>query len=162
MKRVLLLRHAEARAAQGTEADFDRPLSERGRSAAHAAAQRIATSGLHIDVLYVSPAARTLQTAQIVAAGLAAAERLRLEPTLYPGTPEHLWAALQRLDEQVRCALLVGHNPSLSVLAGRWGLCAPGRELPTAGLGLAGFPPDIRWSALTWDQATPLELPAGS
>jgi phosphohistidine phosphatase len=160
MKRVLLLRHAEARAAQGNEPDFDRPLTERGRGAAHAAAQRLATSRLRIDVLCVSPAVRTRQTAQIVAAGLDAAERIRLEPSLYPGTAEHLWAALQQLDERVHCALLIGHNPSLSVLAGQWGLCAPGSELPTAGLCLAGFPPDLRWSALRADQASPLVLPA--
>ncbi len=160
MKRVLLLRHAEARAAHSDEADFDRPLSERGRSAAHAATARLATSQLRIDALYVSPALRTRQTAQIIAAGLDAAERIRLAPTLYPGTAESLWATLQQLDEQVHCVLLLGHNPALSELASQWRLCAPGTELPTAGLCMAGFPAGIRWSSLRPEQASPLALPA--
>src|ERR1700690_254060 len=160
MKRVLLLRHAEATPAQEHEQDFDRPLSERGRTAAHAATQRIAASQLRIDILYVSPAVRARETAQIVAAGLDATDRIRIEPALYPGTPESLWATLQQMDEQVRYALLIGHNPALSALAVQWRLCAPGPELPTAGLCMAGFPPGIRWSALRPEQAGALALPA--
>lgn len=160
MKRVLLLRHAEATAAHSNGQDFDRPLSERGRAAAQAVTQRIASSLLRIDILQVSPAVRTRETAQIVAAGLDAADRIRLVDALYPGTPESLWTTLQQMDEQVRCALLIGHNPALSALAGQWRLSPPGTELATAGLCMAGFPPDILWSALRPEQACSLALPA--
>ena len=159
MKRVLLLRHAEASPAQGAQPDIERPLTARGRAEALTATQRIAAGGLHIDVLYVSPAVRTRETAMIVAAGLDAAGRVQVEPALYPGTPESLWATLQKTDEQVRCALLVGHNPSLSALARQCSASAPGSELPTAGLCLAAFPGTIHWSALRPVQGRPLALP---
>jgi phosphohistidine phosphatase len=162
MKRVLLLRHAEAMPAQGAQRDIDRPLSERGRAEALAVTQRIAASGLPIDVLYVSPAERTRETGRILAAALAIAGRLRIESALYPGTPESLWATLQRADEQVRCALLIGHNPGLSALARQWRAVSAQAELPTAGLCLAGFPADVRWCALEPAQACPLELPGYS
>jgi phosphohistidine phosphatase len=158
MKRVVLLRHAEAIPAQAEQRDFDRPLNERGRAAARAVARRLATSQLPIGVLYVSPAARTRETAQIIAARIDAADRIQLESALYPGTPESLWATLQQTDERVHCALLIGHNPAVSTLAAQ---CSPGsaeRELPTAGWCLVGFPPGIPWNALRREQARRLEL----
>ena len=107
----------------------------------------------------MSPAVRTRETALIVAAGLDIEGRMRIEPALYPGTPDSLWATLQRSDEPLRCALLVGHNPSLSALARQCAAIAPGHDLPTAGLCLAGFPVGIRWSALRPEQARALSLP---
>ncbi len=159
MKRVLMLRHAEATPAQGAEQDFERPLSERGRAAALAAAQQIAASGLRFDRLLVSPARRTRETGAIVAARLSAAVRVRDEPALYPGTPESLWATLQQLPEHVRCALLIGHNPALSALARQCRALGPGADLPTAGFCLAGFPASVRWSALEQEQGCALPLP---
>lgn len=156
MKRVLLLRHAEATPAQGAQQDFERPLSVNGRAEALAAAGRIAASGLHVDQMLVSPALRTQETGSIVATRLGAAARVRYEPSLYPGTSESLWAALQQLPEPVHCALLIGHNPALSALARQCGAAA---ELPTAGLYLAGFPASIQWSALQPEQACALPLP---
>jgi phosphohistidine phosphatase len=148
MKRVLLLRHAEATPAHGPQQDFERPLSERGRAQALALAQQLAAGGLHVDRLLVSPARRTRETGAIVAAGLGAAERVYHEPALYPGTPESLWATLRQLPEQVCGVLLLAHNPALSMLARELGAVAPGSELPTAGFCMAGFAPPTRWSAL--------------
>jgi phosphohistidine phosphatase len=159
MKRVLMMRHAEAKPAQGGEQDFERPLSQRGRAAALAAARQIAASGLAIDRLLVSPARRTLETGAIVAAELGAAVPVRHEAALYPGTPESLWATLQQLPEHVRCALLIGHNPALSALAHQCRAADPGADLPTAGFCLAGFPASVRWSALKQEQGSALSLP---
>jgi len=154
-----MLRHAAAEPAEGAAPDFERPLSGRGRAEALAAAQQLAASGLRVDRLLVSPAVRARETGVIVAARLGAAELVRHEPALYPGTPESLWATLQQLPEQVQCALLIGHNPALSALARECHAAPPGAELPTAGLCLAGFPASVRWSALSPQQGGALPMP---
>jgi phosphohistidine phosphatase len=161
MKRILLLRHAEAAPSQDARQDFERPLAARGRAQAAAVAQRIVQAGLQVDLLLVSPALRTRATAEIIEAALDAAGRcgrVQFEPSLYPGTPENLWDALQQLPETVRCALLIGHNPALTALARILHVLEDDHELPTAGLRLAGFPAALHWGAMRPEQACALAL----
>jgi phosphohistidine phosphatase len=158
MKRILLLRHAEAAPSQDSQADFERPLGARGSAQAAAVAQRIVQARVQVDLLLVSPALRTRATAEIVAAALDATGRVRYQPSLYPGTAESLWEALQQLPETVRCALLIGHNPALSTLARQCRVLEADHELPTAGLRVAGFPASLSWDAMRPEQARALAL----
>jgi phosphohistidine phosphatase len=114
---LLLLRHAEAEAAHPGLADMDRPLSVRGRAEALDAADCIVAAELRVDTLLVSPALRTRETASIVAAKLDIGDAPHIEPTLYLGAPDALLLPVQRCAADTQTVLLVGHNPSLSVLA---------------------------------------------
>jgi phosphohistidine phosphatase len=114
---LLLLRHAEAKAAHHGQADIDRPLSEHGRTEALDAAECMAAAQLRIDTVLVSPALRTRETAIIVAAELDVAADLQFEPALYLGEAAELLPPLQRCPDSAQTVLMVGHNPGLSVLA---------------------------------------------
>jgi len=139
MKRLLLLRHAHADAARAGVEDFDRPLSARGRIEALNAARCIAAAGLRCDALLVSPAARTRQTATIVAAELDIAEPPRFDAAVYLGSGAALLTALQQCPKPLETLLLVGHNPGLSELAQHFQAAPPPLQLRTAGLCLVSF-----------------------
>jgi phosphohistidine phosphatase len=114
---LVLLRHAEADAAESGLADIDRPLSMRGRTEALDAAECIAAAELRIDAMLVSPALRTRETAIIVAAKLDLTEDLRFESALYLGAPDELLPTVRRCGSDTQTVLMVGHNPGLSALA---------------------------------------------
>jgi len=117
MKQLILLRHAEAQSQRPGLADIDRSLTEHGRTEALDAADRLRRAAVRIDALLTSPALRAKETALIVGAQLDFNRELLYEPVLYQGKAEALLQPLQRCNPSVETVLIVGHNPSLSVLA---------------------------------------------
>jgi phosphohistidine phosphatase len=101
-----LLRHAEA--ADGMP-DAERPLTEKGRGQAEAAGRALAYLGEHIDACLSSPKRRALETAELVC-----------EPLGVEVTPEPALAGepvdVRDLTEGLGSVLLVGHDPSFSLL----------------------------------------------
>jgi phosphohistidine phosphatase len=160
MKRLLLMRHAHAEAAEAGVEDIDRPLSARGRDEALDAAERIAEARLRCDALLVSPARRTRDTATLVAAKLDFPQRLTIDPELYPGDPDSIQQALGRCPDRFRTVLIVGHNPGISEFAQRFNGTPTPVDLHTAGLCLIDFPADASWGELTAELAIELtQLP---
>jgi phosphohistidine phosphatase len=158
MKRLLLLRHANAEPASAGTEDIDRHLSRRGRGEALDAADRIARADLRCDALLVSPAVRTRETATIVAAELDLSLQLTIEPDLYPGDPATLLRPLARCPAEFATVMIVGHNPGISELAQRFNQAPPPVELHTAGLCVISFPADTRWDQLRPGLATDFAL----
>jgi phosphohistidine phosphatase len=148
MKRLLLLRHANAEPADAGTEDIDRRLSSRGRGEALDAADRIARAGLRCDALLVSPALRTRETATIVAAELDLPLRLTIEPDLYPGDPAMLLRPLGRCPATFATVMIVGHNPAISELAQRFKQTPPAVELHTAAVCVITFPANTQWDEL--------------
>jgi len=66
MKRLTLMRHADARWNDPAISDLERPLNRRGIGAAQAMARRLLELQLIPDLLLTSPARRAQQTADIV------------------------------------------------------------------------------------------------
>ncbi len=114
MKRLILMRHGktEARAANGE--DMDRALTPEGRAAAASVAHALAAAGLIPDVALVSPAVRTRQTFEALAAVIPDV-KLQTEPDLYDAAAEVLREAAGQADAET--VLLVAHNPGVGVLA---------------------------------------------
>ncbi len=103
-----LLRHADA--AQGGP-DEARPLTSRGIQEARTAGAAIARLGIHIDVCLSSPKRRALETAEHACQPLGV--DIVTEPALSRSgyDPERLAAGHGD-------ALLVGHNPAISLALG--------------------------------------------
>ncbi len=116
MKQLILLRHAEAQSQRPGLADFDRSLTDHGRTEALDAADCLRRVAVRIDALLTSPALRAKETALIVAAQLDFNRELLYEPALYQGETAALLEPLQRCGS-VETVLMVGHNPTLSALA---------------------------------------------
>lgn len=115
MKRLTLMRHADARWKDADVSDLDRPLNRRGTAAAEAMARRLQELGLVPDLLLASPARRTQQTAAILARELSL-PRVLCEESLYLAGAGDLMKTVQATGPRVAHLLLVGHNPGVSEL----------------------------------------------
>jgi phosphohistidine phosphatase len=118
VKRLTLMRHADAQWKDPEIADFARPLNRRGTAEAEAMAHRFAELKLVPDLLLASSARRAQQTADIVARELAlTARQLRYEEALYLARAQDILAIVQRTGPRVPHLMIVGHNPGISDLA---------------------------------------------
>jgi phosphohistidine phosphatase len=117
MKQLILLRHAEAQSQRPGLADFDRSLTDHGRTEALDAADCLRRVAVRIDALLASPALRAKETALIIAAQLDFDRELRYEQLLYGEDLHALLQPLRRCEPDARTVLLVAHNPGVSALA---------------------------------------------
>jgi phosphohistidine phosphatase len=126
VRHLWILRHAKAAPESGWRGrDRDRPLTERGRRDATALGVRLAEevpplgmAGLAAPELALcSSALRTLETADLVLG--AREDRVPLDTyrSLYQASPDTVLTYLREVDEQAGSALVVGHNPTMYLLA---------------------------------------------
>jgi phosphohistidine phosphatase len=166
-RQLILLRHAKS--DWPDVPDRERPLAKRGRRDAPRIGSWLHEHGYQPDVVVCSDARRARQTWDLVAPELGGSPAVRFEPRAYAASALTLLYLAQELPDRYRSALLIGHNPGLSELAGQ--LTAqdgsrPGISLPTAAVAILEFPGD--WPSLTPGQArlitltTPADLQAGT
>jgi phosphohistidine phosphatase len=149
-RRLTLLRHGQAQAADSCPEDFERALTRRGSIEAREIAARIVHRNLIPDLILVSPAERAWTTAEIIASTCELdAKQVQCARELYLATPETTWRILARRDPGLRHILICGHNPGLSQVASRLGPHPQRRELPTGGLITA------IWLNASWDTLEP-------
>jgi phosphohistidine phosphatase len=133
MRRLLLLRHAKAVPAAEPLVDIARPLAERGERDAQRTGDRLRDHRLHPALILTSPAARALQTAQIVASAMGyAPENIAIERGLYLAEPPTLIEIIGAQKAAIETLLVVGHNPGLSELVQRLLPAFEVDDLPTA------------------------------
>lgn len=145
MKTLFVLRHAKSSWDDPDLADFDRPLNDRGRSAAPFMGEVMNRNGFSPDVILSSPAARARDTALLVKDGGDLTAEIRYEEAIYEASPQALKQIVAAIDDQKRSAMVVGHNPGMEgfirFLTGRV------ESMPTAALAVIDL--DIAtWSEL--------------
>ncbi|MGC9666914.1 SixA phosphatase family protein [Planosporangium sp. 12N6] len=139
---LVLLRHAKA-AHPVDVPDLQRALSSRGQADAAAAGAWLAEQHLLPEVVLCSPARRTRETWHGVAPALgttATHTTVGYEPVLYDAaTGQELLDLVAATGPEVRTLLVIGHNPTLSMLAS---LLDPGpdAELHTSGIAVHRVP----------------------
>jgi phosphohistidine phosphatase len=116
MRRLILFRHAKTEERPPGREDFDRVLVERGRCDAVVVARALEAAGFAPDLALVSPAARTVETWDLIKSRFPAA-RLKLCPELYDATSEELAQAITSQEGDAETVIVIGHNPSLQDLA---------------------------------------------
>jgi phosphohistidine phosphatase len=119
MHQLILLRHAKASPETAGGSDHDRPLTESGREAAFRIGQAMRNAGLAPDVVLVSSALRTQQTLEALEDAGVWEERPNIDTLLglYMAGASQITDVLRGLNETVRSALIIGHNPGLQDLA---------------------------------------------
>lgn len=131
MLQLIILRHAEAETKAG-KPDRDRILTARGRDDARAMGARLAQANHRLDLVIVSPAARTRETCALVMDSFNPAPPVTVEEDLYGfGDITPYLTALAEHAQGCARVLIVGHNPSVHSLALR---------LAGNGETLSGFP----------------------
>ncbi len=124
MKRLALFRHAKTERDSDSGRDFDRRLTERGRSDAGRIGEEI--RGQAFDLILSSPAARAAETAEL------ARLEARFDQRIYNASAGELLAMVQGCDDSVPSLMLIGHNPGFEQLASR--LSGQQVEMPTGSL----------------------------
>jgi phosphohistidine phosphatase len=119
VRTLVLLRHAKAE-TPGELPDFERRLTDRGRSDADAAGSWLADERLRPQLVLCSPARRTRQTWQGVSVGLTQADpetgsaEVHYEQRLYDGGRTEVIDLLRAVPDAVGTVLVIGHNPTMS------------------------------------------------
>lgn len=117
MKTLLIMRHARAEDASFGQTDFDRELTFQGLQQATRMGATLATKNLAVEAILCSAAARTAQTAQLVAEQLHfETQNIMSEVALHNASMRVLLQYITALDEKYNTVLLVGHNPAISYL----------------------------------------------
>ncbi|TAE75593.1 MAG: phosphohistidine phosphatase SixA [Bacteroidetes bacterium] len=118
MKKLYIIRHAKAEEGVEIQADFERNLEERGINDAHKVGIFLQKQGIIPQKIYVSPAHRTRQTAEILAEKLNFNKsKIAYEKNLYDATHSDFLNVITSFDNQAEVVLLVGHNPSCTMVA---------------------------------------------
>ena len=113
-KTLVLVRHSKA--AHDAPTDLERPLTSKGHTLADKLARSLARRVGHLDLLLVSPAARARQTARPIQERLEPAE-IHVEPEIYHNGALKILDLLTPLSETTNTLVLVGHEPTVSILA---------------------------------------------
>lgn len=114
MKTLLVLRHAKAK--RNGWADYDRPLTRRGKRDAPHIGEWVAQMGLTPDLIVASGAKRAAQTARLAAEAAGYAGEVMLSEALYDSDPERHLEVLRGLPDNADVVMLVGHNPAFEEL----------------------------------------------
>ena len=148
MKRLTLMRHADARWQDAGVSDLERPLNRRGVSAAEAMSRRLLELALVPELVLVSPARRTQQTGEILARILSLPARLVVsDESLYLASAADLLRVVQATGPRVTHLLVVAHNPGVSELVQQLVPEAEASGLATAALCSIAFECD-EWSGI--------------
>jgi phosphohistidine phosphatase len=113
--RLHLLRHAKSSWKTG-EADFDRPLSKRGRKDAEAIADLIVARGFRPALILCSAARRARETLLPLISRLDGEAEVVFTRLVYEADAEALLDLIRR-SRGVASLMVVGHNPTLEDLA---------------------------------------------
>ena len=119
MKTLILMRHSHAVSNNPAYSDFDRPLTNEGRSLAKQTANLM--KEWNLDRIVCSSAARTIEPAEEIAASQAAADKLTDSTQLYLASPnDYVSAACDLATPNSKVVLIVGHNPGIASLICKW------------------------------------------
>ncbi len=157
MKHLLLLRHAKSSWDDPGLADFDRPLGPRGLKTAPLIGRELARRGWLPDLALVSPALRTRETWQLVAAELPEHVPAEFAETLYEASAATILTRVRQANATT--LIVIGHNPGLQHLAVRLADAGSNADafrtieakFPTAAL--ARFAVEADWADLAFDGA---------
>ncbi len=139
MRTLMLMRHAKSSWKQPGIPDHDRPLNQRGASAATTMAHWLSDQGFDPDVILASTATRVQETLERMRrTGWGADAVILTEPRLYLAYPDTILQCLSSLDSDWATALAIGHNPGMADLASTFA----GRsiEFPTAAVAVFRSP----------------------
>lgn len=114
VKNLFLIRHAEANPADKDTTDFNRRLSANGFNEAQFLGRYLKTLSVELEVIYTSPALRTLETCSQVASAMDKLPRIISSEEYYEATRNVLVAAVNRLDDLFENVAIIGHNPFIS------------------------------------------------
>lgn len=130
MKQLLIIRHGKSCWGKASLVDFQRPLKNRGIHDAYMMGTVLNERGLIPDLLLMSDAKRTKETAKELLKSLPA--NPFFEPDLYDAGIHDVLNLIHQQDDIYGFMAIVGHNPTMTMLIRRAGYDLD--YLPTSGV----------------------------
>jgi phosphohistidine phosphatase len=123
-------------------ADFERSLNKRGKRDAPLMGKRLKSSQIQPDLLISSPAKRAAKTAKIIAEEIGfPKKRIVYDESIYEAGVSSLVHVIRHLENSANQAILVGHNPGLTMVA-EFLTNAAIENIPTCGIVCVEFATD--------------------
>lgn len=113
MKHLILLRHGEAGFSDGV--DFQRQLTSKGKENLNRLGEALSAGGMKVDYFLCSSATRTRETAEIIKKYIEVGQE-EYSREIYEGNLESLISLIENTPKEAQSCLLIGHNPTISVL----------------------------------------------
>ena len=131
MKTLLLIRHEKSGWDDPKLSDFERTLTQSGKSDARMMAERLKDKSIKINFFVSSPAKRAKKTAKIFMEEFDEKEKnLFLVPSLYEGSVQNFYDAIESLEEKENEVALFAHNPGITEFVNSLE-CSPIYNMPT-------------------------------
>ena len=117
MKKLILMRHAEAQPDNIKVPDRDRTLSGKGLKQLDDICQRLHNKVQGLDLVLCSNARRTRQTLDGIKKILPSTVQIVFEDKLYQGSAQYILERVKRIDDGFKNVLVISHNPGLENFA---------------------------------------------
>jgi len=142
-KQLLLIRHAKSSWAYPELRDFERELNQRGLANAPEMGARLRKRSLIPDAMLISPARRTIMTAELIAQETGVpATAMRFDDRLYLANPATMLATIRESDPKTELLAVIAHNPGITDLANLLaGYCID--NMPTCSVALLDLNTDV-------------------
>lgn len=116
-KTLILVRHSKAENRNNSVGDINRPLTEEGRADSHKMANLLLKSGIKPDLILSSSAARASQTTEVFSKVLKTETKdINISRKFYYCPAKTILDHIVGLPENIKCVLVVAHNPGISDL----------------------------------------------
>ena len=114
MKTLYIVRHAKA-GDHSVSHDFERVLTEGGKSDAAEMGKQLAMRNVKPDLVLASPAARTMGTAIVIAQEIQRpTPNIADDRRIYNAEADKLLKVIREQSDDVTSLMLVGHNPGIT------------------------------------------------
>jgi phosphohistidine phosphatase len=146
MKTLYIVRHAKSSWSQDGITDFERPLNNRGLHDAPIMGSRLKQRKAAPAVIRSSAAMRAITTARLLAEVLEfPLENIEIDEGMYAAGSQDIYRIVRQLPQEAHAAMLVGHNPTMHMVANRLGGFSAD-NLPTCGICCIDF------EVATWEE----------
>jgi len=134
LKTLYIVRHAKSSWKESNLSDLDRPLNSRGKRDAPFIGKIISAKGDSPELIVSSHANRALATANFFAEALKYKKSdIVVSESIYEAGIGSLMNIINRLDSNIKSAMIFGHNPGLTILT-QYLSAANISNIPTCGI----------------------------
>lgn len=149
LRKLILMRHAEAQMIQYGKPDKDRAITMDGMHQLDSLRQKLHGKLADIDFVLCSNARRTRQTLDGIKSLLPSKAEIIFDDNLYNSSQETIWQIISETNEKCKGILIIGHNPGLSQLI-QWVADVNGKTIRTMSTGsIALCQTSSKWSELS-------------
>jgi phosphohistidine phosphatase len=131
---LLVMRHAKSSWDNAHAADHERTLNAQGRDAAPKMARWMSAHHWLPERIVCSNATRTMETAELLLSTWGVPIEIDFTRELYLAPAEKYLEVASQFTDDIQRAMLIGHNPGVSILAGK--VSEEIDNMPTASLAI--------------------------